>query len=58
MKKIIFFLGAVFIASTVMAGGYQVRLQGNKQTGFGLVGTPMIFGSSSQFYNPGSLSFM
>ncbi|NOX86890.1 MAG: hydrocarbon degradation protein [Chlorobi bacterium] len=58
MKKIIFFLGAVFLATTVMAGGYQVRLQGNKQTGFGLVGTPMVYGASSNFYNPGSLSFM
>ncbi len=58
MKKITFFLVTVFIATNIMAGGYQVRLQGNKQTGFGLVGTPMVFGSSSQFYNPGSLSFM
>lgn len=40
------------------AGGYQVRLQGNKQTGFGLIGTPLAYGSSSIFYNPGALSFM
>ncbi len=58
MKKIIFFVMAVFISTTMFAGGYQVRLQGNKQTGFGLIGTPTIYGSSSIFYNPGSLSFM
>jgi len=43
---------------SVFAGGYQVRLQGNKQTGMGLVGTPLNFGASSMFYNPGSLAMM
>jgi len=58
MKKFITFLTLVFMSSTIFAGGYQVRLQGNKQTGIGLIGTPMIYGSSSTFYNPGSLPFM
>lgn len=40
------------------AGGYQVRLQGHKQTGIGLIGTPFNFGASSMFYNPGALSMM
>ena len=44
--------------STIYAGGYQVRLQGQKQTGIGLIGSPFAFGASSIFYNPGSLSFM
>jgi len=48
----------VFGTSLLMAGGYQVRLQGQKQTGIGLIGTPFAFGASSIFYNPGSLSFM
>ena len=47
-----------FAAFTAYAGGYQVRLQGQKQTGIGLIGTPFAFGASSIFYNPGSLSFM
>ncbi|MCB0806886.1 MAG: outer membrane protein transport protein [Bacteroidales bacterium] len=42
----------------LIAGGYQVRLQGQKQTGIGLIGTPFNYGASSIFYNPGSLSFM
>ena len=46
------------LAWSAMAGGYQVRLQGNKQTGMGLVGSPLNFGASSLFYNPGGLSFM
>ena len=48
----------VCAASFLHAGGYQVRLQGQKQTGIGLIGTPFAFGASSIFYNPGSLSFM
>lgn len=44
--------------AAIFAGGYQVRLQGQKQTGIGLIGTPFAFGASSIFYNPGSLSFM
>jgi len=45
-------------AATVFAGGYQVRLQGQKQTAMGLIGTPFNFGSSSIFYNPGALAMM
>jgi len=47
-----------FSAMFAYAGGYQVRLQGQKQTGMGLIGTPMNFGASSIFYNPGALSLM
>ena len=43
---------------SVYAGGYQVRLQGQKQTGMGLIGTPFNLGASSIFYNPGALSMM
>jgi long-chain fatty acid transport protein len=59
MRKItLLLLSSVLFSMTVFAGGYQVRLQGNKQNGFGLIGTPLSNGSSSIFYNPGSLAFM
>ncbi|MEZ5196639.1 MAG: outer membrane protein transport protein [Bacteroidales bacterium] len=59
MKKLtMLMLLLVFAASNLLAGGYQVRLQGQKQTGIGLIGVPFAFGASSIFYNPGSLSFM
>ncbi len=60
MKKIsmFFVMALVFISATAFAGGYQVRLEGNKQTGMGLIGAPLQFGVSSMFYNPGALSFM
>ena len=48
----------LFVVSNLFAGGYQVRLQGQKQTGIGLIGTPFALGGSSIFYNPGALSFM
>lgn len=59
MKRIIFtVLLAVAFCFTALAGGYQVKLQGQKQTAMGLIGTPFSFGASSVFYNPGGLSFM
>ncbi len=59
MRKLtLFILVFTFAVSNLFAGGYQVRLQGQKQTGIGLIGTPFAFGASSIFYNPGSLSFM
>jgi long-chain fatty acid transport protein len=59
MKKLIlsisFILGSSFM---LWAGGYQVRLQGNKNTGMGLTGVGLNLGSSSVFFNPGALSMM
>ncbi len=59
MRKItLLLLSSILLSMTVFAGGYQVRLQGNKQNGMGLVGTSLNMGSSSIFYNPGALSLM
>ena len=53
-----FVVALIFVSATAFAGGYQVRLEGNKQTGMGLIGAPLQFGVSSMFYNPGALSLM
>ncbi len=59
MKKLTLFVFLVAIISwAAFAGGYQVRLQGQKQTGMGLIGSPFALGASSIFYNPGGLSMM
>jgi long-chain fatty acid transport protein len=58
MKKFILMMLAIGMAAASFAGGYQVRLQGNKNTAIGLIGAPLTYGSSSIFYNPGALSFM
>lgn len=58
MRKTLLLLSCMgMIASTALAGGYQVRLQGARQTGMGLIGAPLAFGSSSIFYNPGAMGF-
>jgi long-chain fatty acid transport protein len=57
-KSLIFSLLFAVAGMSVFAGGYQVRLQGNKSTGMGLTGTALNLGSSSIFYNPGALSLM
>jgi len=57
-KSFIFCMLFAIAGFTAFAGGYQVRLQGNKSTGMGLTGTALNLGSSSIFYNPGALSLM
>lgn len=44
--------------ASVFAGGYQVRLQGNRQTGMGLIGVSLFGDASNLFYNPAGLSKM
>ena len=56
-NKLFLFLVLSLWSVTLIGGGYQVRLQGQKQTGIGLIGTPFAYDASSIFYNPGSLAF-
>lgn len=57
MKKGMLLLLMLPICSmSLIGGGYQVRLQGQKQTGIGLIGTPFSWDASSMFYNPGGLA--
>jgi len=59
MKKGIFLLALLLTLSvTIRAGGFQVALQGQRQTGMGLLGTGFLQGPSIAFYNPGGMSFM
>jgi long-chain fatty acid transport protein len=53
----IFYGNSFLIALPVMAGGFQVNLQGQKQAGMGHTGTALLHGSSSAFFNPGALAF-
>jgi long-chain fatty acid transport protein len=51
MKKLL--LSAIgFIPLVTMAGGFQVNLQGTKQTGMGHLGTSFYLGASSTYFNP------
>ncbi len=53
-------ISAIFLAAatSLMAGGYQVSLHGQKQIGMGLIGTSLSLDASSAFYNPGGLAMM
>ncbi len=59
MRRDIFtVLLSLLISGSAIAGGFQVRLQGQKQNGMGLIGTSVYFGPSSIFYNPAAMSLM
>ena len=59
MRKTLFVLLFILTGSiAVHAGGYQVRLQGARQTGMGLTGVSLGSGASDIFYNPGGLGFL
>lgn len=49
---------AFFTLQQGFAEGYQVNLQGQKQTGMGHTGTGLLLGPSSIHFNPGALSFL
>jgi len=51
MKRLLLpLLGIIPLFS--MAGGFQVNLQGNKQTGMGHLGSSFYLGASSAYFNP------
>lgn len=56
MKKIL--LGILGFGPLLMhAGGFQVNLQGTKQTGMGHLGTSFYLGASSAYFNPAMMGF-
>ena len=59
MKRQIFtLLAATLMGGSAMASGFQVLLQGNRETAMGNVGVGLRPKASSIFFNPGALSMM
>lgn len=59
MKKLsLIFFFIVFTTSLIVAGGFQVNLQGQKQTGMGHTGTGLLLDNASILFNPGAVSFL
>ena len=59
MKKAYLLFAAFIIFSTSLsAGGFQVNLQGQKQTGMGHTGTGLCLDNASILFNPGAVSFL
>jgi long-chain fatty acid transport protein len=49
---------AFFSLTTAFAGGFQINLQGQKQTGMGHTGTGLLLDNASILFNPGAVSFL
>ncbi len=59
MKKYLFFiLFTVATRFSTTAGGFQINLQGQKQTGMGHTGTGLCLDNASILFNPGAMSFL
>lgn len=60
MKKLFFSFCLLLIANCqlVFAGGFQVNLQGQKQTGMAHTGTGLLLDGASLLFNPGATSFI
>ncbi|MBK3517783.1 OmpP1/FadL family transporter [Carboxylicivirga marina] len=58
MKRIGLFFGLFVLGFQLFAEGYQVNLQGNRQTGMGHTGAGLLMGASSMHFNPGALGLM
>lgn len=59
MKKTYILLIAIcFAFTTSFAGGFQVNLQGQKQTGMGHTGTGLLLDNAAILFNPGAVSFL
>jgi long-chain fatty acid transport protein len=57
-KIIIPFLINVFLTFQMFAGGFQVNLQGQKQTGMGHAGIGLALDNAALVFNPGALIFV
>lgn len=49
---------ALLISCSAFAGGFQVNLQGQKQTGMGHTGTGLLSDAATVFFNPGGISLL
>lgn len=57
LKKL-FLLCFISYVNIVFAGGFQINLQGQKQTGMGHTGTGLHLDHASILFNPGAVSFL
>lgn len=58
MKKVLVLCALVLSGLPLMAEGYQVNMQSQRQTGMGHTGTGLLLGASSMHFNPGALGFL
>ena len=58
MKKFSLMLGALLVAASALAEGYQVNTLSARQLGMGHVGVAMKLGAESGYFNPAGMAFM
>lgn len=58
MKKILSLILFALGTSTVLAGGYRVSLQGNRQLAMGHTGVAVVNNAEVLFFNPAGMSFL
>lgn len=58
MKKILSLALFALGTSTVLAGGYRISLQGNKQLAMGHTGVAVVNNAEVLFFNPAGMSFL
>ncbi len=59
MKKLLLSITLfLFVTSALLAGGFQINLQGQKQTGMGHAGTGLCMDNATILFNPGAMSFL
>jgi len=57
-RSIIIAFAVLCLSGRVLAGGFQVNLQGQKQNGMGHAGTGLLLDNAAILFNPGALSFL
>ena len=58
MRKYFLIAVTLFFAGKIFAGGFQVALQGQKQSGMGQAGACLAIDASALYFNPGSMSML
>lgn len=58
MKKVAVLLILISISFTSLAGGFQINLQGQKQSAMGHTGTGLLLDNACILFNPGAMSFL
>ncbi len=58
MKRVLGLATALLVSQLLLAGGYQVNLQGHRALGMGHCGTGILHGPSALFFNPGAFAFL
>ena len=58
LRKYFLLSVTLLTALPCLAGGFQVSLQGQKQTGMSHVGAALPLDGSAIYFNPGALSFV